>query len=115
MTAVLPLASVAVVCRAPALAAAQAFLSPHDKRSKTEDEAIAAAHAGCIPPRSSWDAGYMHIPKPGGTHRDWLAMIAYLVTELEVPGRAVSDQDLRQLRKWAHHSKQQVNSEAINN
>ena len=45
----------------------------------------------------------MHIPKPGGMHRDWLAMIAYLVTELEVSDRAVSDQDLRQLKKWAHN------------
>ena len=32
--------------RPSALAAAQAFLSPHDKRSKMEDEAIAAANAG---------------------------------------------------------------------
>ena len=30
-------------------------------------------------------------------------MIAYLVTDLESPGRTVSDQDLRQLRKWAHN------------
>ena len=34
----------------PALAAAQAFLTPRDERSKTEDEAIAAAHAGYLPP-----------------------------------------------------------------
>jgi hypothetical protein len=43
----------------------------------------------------------MAIPKPGGTHRDWLAMIAYLVTERDVSRRAVTDQDLRQLKKWA--------------
>ena len=30
-------------------------------------------------------------------------MIAYLVTEIEVSGRAVSGQDLRQLKKWAHN------------
>ena len=93
--------SVAVV-RAPALVIAQAFLTPRNARSKTEDEAIAAARAGYLPPRSSRDAGYVHILKPGGTYRDWLAMTAYLVTELEAFGRAVSDQDLRQLRKWAH-------------
>ena len=30
-------------------------------------------------------------------------MIAYLVTELEVSRRAVTAQDLRQLKKWAHN------------
>ena len=30
-------------------------------------------------------------------------MIAYLVTEIEVSGRAVSVQDLRQIKKWAHN------------
>ena len=45
----------------------------------------------------------MAIPLPGGTHRDWMAMISYLVTELEESGRAVSDADLRQLKKWLHN------------
>ena len=86
--------------RPSALAAAQAFLAPRDERSKTEE---AAAHAGRTPARSSRKDGYMAIPKSGGTHRDWLAMIAYLVMELDVSGRAVSDQDLCQLKKWAHN------------
>ena len=75
--------SVAVV-RPHALAAAQAFLTPpRNERSKTEEAAIAAARAGRIPPRSSQDAGYMTIPKPGGImHWNWLAMISYLVTEI---------------------------------
>ena len=30
-------------------------------------------------------------------------MSAYLVTELDAPGRAVCAQNLRQLRKWAHN------------
>ena len=96
--------SVAVV-RPHALAAAQAFLTPpRNERSKTEEAAIAAARTGYIPPRSSQDAGYMTIPKPGGImHWDWLAMVSYLVTEIEVSGRAVSDQNLRQLKKWAHY------------
>ena len=96
--------SSAVVVRPPVLAAAQAFLTPRDERSKTEEAAIATARAGRIPPRSSREDGYyIAIPKPGGTHRVWPAMIAYLVTEMEVSGRAVSDQDLRQLKKWAHN------------
>ena len=96
--------SSAVVVRPPVLAAAQTFLTPRDERSKTEEAAIATARAGRIPPRSSREDGYyIAIPKPGGTHRDWPAMIAYLVTEMEVSGRAVSDQDIRQLKKWAHN------------
>jgi hypothetical protein len=93
--------SSSTVVRPSALAAAQAFLAPRDERSKTEE---AAARAGRrTPARSSREDGYMAIPKSGGTHRDWLAMIAYLVTELDVSGRAVSDQDLCQLKKWAHN------------
>jgi hypothetical protein len=57
-----------------------------------------AARAGYLP-RGFRDDGYVHILKPGGTHRDWLAMSVYLVTELEATGRAVSAQDLRLLRK----------------
>jgi hypothetical protein len=93
----------AVVVRPSALAAAQAFLTPRDERSKTEEAAILAAREGRTPARSSRDDGYMAIPKPGGTHRDWPAIIAYLVTELEVSRRAVTAQDLRQLKKWAHN------------
>jgi hypothetical protein len=43
------------------------------------------------------------ISKPGSPHRDWVAMIAYLVTKLEVSRRAVTAQDLRQLKRWAHN------------
>ena len=66
---------------------------------RTEEAAISAARKGLTPARSSREDGYMAIPKPGGTNRDWLAMIAYLVTELDVSRRAVTDQDLRQLKK----------------
>lgn len=71
----------AVVVQPSAIAAAQAFLTHRSERSKTEEAAISAAREGHIPARSSREDGYMAIPKPGGTHRDWLAMIAYLVTE----------------------------------
>ena len=30
-------------------------------------------------------------------------IIAYLVIEMEVSGRAVSNKDLRQLKKWTHN------------
>ena len=91
------------VVRSSALAAVQAFLTPRDECSKTEEAVILAAREGRTPARSSRDDGYMAISKPGGTHRDWPAMIAYLVTELEVSRRAVTAQDLRQLKKWAHN------------
>ena len=83
-----------------ALAAAQAFLTPRDERSKTEEAVILAAREGRTPARSSRDDGYLAISKPGSTHRDWWpAMITYLVTELEVSRRAVTARDLRQLKK----------------
>ena len=94
-------ASVGIV-PSSALAAAQVFLTPRDERSKTEEEVILAAREGRTPARSSRDNGYLAISKPGSTHRDWSAMIAYLVTELEVSRRTVTAQDLRQLKKWAH-------------
>jgi hypothetical protein len=62
-----------------------------------------AAREGRTPARSSRDDDYMVISKPGGTHRDWPAMIAYLVTELKVSRRALTAQGLRQLKKWAHN------------
>ena len=76
---------------------------PRDERSKTEEAAISAALEGRTPARSSRHDGYMAIPKSGGSYRDWPAVIAYLVTELEVSRRAVTAQDLRQLKKWAHN------------
>ena len=85
------------------LAVAQAFLNSREDRSKTEVAAIVAARAGQVPSRGSREGNYMAIPLPGSIHRDWMAMISFLVTELEVSGRAVSDVDLRQLRKWAHN------------
>ena len=85
------------------LAAAQAFLTPRDARSKTEEAVSLDAREGRTPARSSREDGYLAISKPGSTHRDWSAMIAYLVTELEVSRRAVTAQDLRQLKKWAHN------------
>jgi len=60
----------AVVVRPSVLAAAQAFLTPRDERSKTEEAAISAALEGRTPARSSRDDGYMAIPKPGGSYRD---------------------------------------------
>jgi hypothetical protein len=86
-----------------AFAAAQAFLTPRGERSKTEEAVILAAREGRTPARSSLDNGYLVISKPGSTHRDWSAMIAYLVTELEVSRRTVTAQDLRQLKKCAHN------------
>ncbi len=91
------------IVQSSALTAAQAFLTPRDERSKTEEAVILAAREGRTPARSSRDDGYLAISKPGSTHRDWSAMIAYLVTELEVSRRAVTAQDLRQLKKWAHN------------
>ena len=85
------------------LAVAQAFLNSREDRSKTEVAAIIAARAGQVPSRGSREGNYMVIPLPGSIHRDWMAMISFLVTELEVSGRAVSDDDLRHLRKWAHN------------
>ncbi len=91
------------IVQSSALEAAQAFLTPRGERSKTEEAVILAAREGRTPARSSRDNGYVAISKPGSTHRDWSAMIAYLVTELEVSRRAVTAQDLRQLKKWAHN------------
>ena len=91
------------IVQSSALAAAQAFLTPRGERSKTEEAVILAAREGRTPARSSRDDGYLAISKPGSTHGDWSAMIAYFVTELEVSRRAVTAQDLRQLKKWAHN------------
>ncbi len=91
------------IVQSSTLAAAQVFLTPRDERSKTEEAAILAAREGRTFACSSRDDGYLAISKPGSTHRDWSAMIAYLVTELEVSRRAVTAQDLRQLKKWAHN------------
>jgi hypothetical protein len=91
------------IVQSSALAAAQAFLTPRGARSKTEEAVILAALEGRTPARSSRNGGYLAISKPGSAHRDWSAMIAYLVTELEVSRRAVTAQDLRQLKKWAHN------------
>ena len=86
-----------------ALAAAQAFLTSRGKRSKTEEAVILDAREGRTPARSSLDNGYLMISKPGSTNRDWAAMIAYLVTALEVSRRPVTAEDLRQLKRWAHN------------
>jgi hypothetical protein len=91
------------IVQSSTLAAAQAFLTPRDERSKTEEAVILAAREGRTSARSSRNDGYLAISKPGSTHRDWSDMIAYLVTELEVSRRAVTAQDLRQLKKWAHN------------
>ena len=95
--------AVGVVVRPSRLAIAQAFLTPREERTKTKVAAIAAARAGQVPSRSSREGGYMAIPLLGSIHRDWMAMISFLVTELEVSGRTVSDADLRQLRNWTHN------------
>jgi hypothetical protein len=91
------------VVQSSALALAQTFLTPPGERSETELAVILDAREGRIPARSSRDDGYLAIFKPSSTHRDWSAMIAYLVTELEVSRRAVTAQDLRQLKRWAHN------------
>ena len=91
------------VVQSSALAMAQAFLTSRGERSETELAVILAAREGRTPARSSREDGYLAIFKPGSTHRDWSAMIAYLVTELEVSRRAVTAQDLRQLKRWAHN------------
>ena len=92
-----------VTVQSSRLAAARAFLTPREERTKAEVAAIVAARAGQVPPLSSREGGYMSIPLPGGTHHDWMAMTSYLVTELEESGRAVSDEDLRRLKKWLHN------------
>ena len=91
------------IVQSSTLAAAQAFLTPRDARSKTEEAVILDAREGRTPARSSREDGYVVISKPGSIHRDWSAMIAYLVTELEVSRRAVTAQDFRQLKKWANN------------
>ena len=91
--------AVGVVVRPSRLAIAQAFLTPREERTKTEVAAIVAALSRQVPSRGSREGGYMAILLPGSIYRDWMAMISYLVTELEVSGRTVSDADLRQLRK----------------
>ena len=45
----------------------------------------------------------MVVPKVGSNHRDWQVMIAYLVINIEVSGRAVSPKDLAQLKRWKHN------------
>jgi hypothetical protein len=91
------------IVQSSALAAAQAFLTLRGERSKTEEAVILDAREGRTPARSSLDNGYLMISKPGSTNRDWAAMIAYLVTALEVSRRPVTAEDLRQLKKWAHN------------
>ena len=76
------------IVQSSTLAAAQAFLTPRDARSTTEEAVILDAREGRTPARSSREDGYLVISKPGSTHRDWSAMIAA--------------QDFRQLKKWAN-------------
>jgi hypothetical protein len=91
------------IVQSAGLAAAQAFLTLRGERSETEKAVILDAREGRTPARSSLDNGYLMISKPGSPHRDWAAMIAYLVTKLEVSRRPVTAQDLRQLKRWAHN------------
>ena len=63
----------AVVVRPFALAAAQAFLSPRDERSETEEVTISAAHEGRTPARSSREGGYMYGDYQAGWYASRLA------------------------------------------
>ena len=89
----------AIAIRPHARVAAQTFLTACEERSKKEEAAIAAARTGRISPRSSRKMATCLFPTPAGRFSSRLAGHDLdLVTEIEV-----SDQDLRQLKKWTHN------------
>jgi hypothetical protein len=83
-------------------------------RTPTELSAIAQAQAG-LPPffGTLTNDGYCNIWFAGSSHRDWLAMIAYIETKIAISGRQPTSKEREKLRSWRHNYQSVVSRAAV--